>query len=115
MTVPIAAQATSSHILHVIRNSLLTIMVIDETHLGFVLQLVEGTSVKHIIVMGDDVQEREYFGIQIHGLHYLKQLGQLETIEKSDQISKSSVKPNKDKFSILVNSFGFNSKYLLYQ
>lgn len=65
-------------------------MVIDETHLEFVLQLIEGTTVKHLIVIGHDVQEREYFGICIHGLHYLKQLGQQEPIERSDQTSKRS-------------------------
>ncbi|KAI8384632.1 uncharacterized protein BYT42DRAFT_563144 [Radiomyces spectabilis] len=55
VTVPIAAKANSSHISHVLRDTSLTVLVVDAANLDRVLSLVEGTSVKHIIVIGKSV------------------------------------------------------------
>jgi hypothetical protein len=105
VTIPIAAQATSSHILHVIRSTLLTVLVIDETHLEFVLQLIEGTSVKHIIVITNSQEEEDYkdrskyFGVAIHGLRQVQKLGQQQdiTIDRSNHISKYKICAQSDR------------------
>lgn len=92
MTIPIAAQATSSHIVHVVRNTKLTTLVIDKTHLEYILRLIEGTSITHIIIIGDgeqDYSEQEkYFGCNITCLNRLKNIGKEHLIDKSEKISK---------------------------
>lgn len=89
MTVPIAAQATSCHLLHVIRNTSLTILVIDASHLDFALHLLEGSTVKHIIVLGHEVQPQSNdFGIHVYTFDHLKQLGLQFPIETSDHLGK---------------------------
>lgn len=94
MTIPIAAQATSSHVVHVIRDTKLTTLVIDETHLEYVLRLVEGTSVKHIIVLGEaaDYEEQEkYFGFSITSFSQLQALGKEHLVDRSDNLSKCAI------------------------
>lgn len=92
VTIPIAAQATSSHLLYVIRNTLLTTMVIDQTHLDFTLQVIEGTSVKYIIVVdSQEESERNYFGVFVYSLQALKKLGQEKLIDRSNLLSKKKV------------------------
>jgi long-subunit acyl-CoA synthetase (AMP-forming) len=94
VTIPIAAQATSSHLLYVLRNTSLSVLVIDETHLEFVLQLIEGTAVKHIVAIRDTIEEdnfverSKYFGVTIHSLNQIKKLGQQEPVERSIEIGK---------------------------
>lgn len=86
VTIPIAAQATSSHIVHVIRDTKLTTLVIDETHLEYVLRLVEGTSVTHIIVLGEDTdyeEQEKYFGFSITSFSRLQALGKNQLIDRS--------------------------------
>ncbi|KAI9251096.1 hypothetical protein EDC94DRAFT_697752 [Helicostylum pulchrum] len=92
VTIPIAAQATSSHLLYVIRNTLLTTMVIDQTHLDFTLQVIEGTSVKYIIVV-DSQEESEinYFGVFVYSLQALKKLGQEKLIDRSNLLTHDSI------------------------
>lgn len=94
MTVPIAAQATSSHIVHVIRDTKLTTLVIDETHLEYILRLVEGTSVKHIIVLGEDEsyeEQEKYFGFSITGFSQLQTFGREHLIDRSELSSKNAI------------------------
>lgn len=86
MTVPLAAQATSTHLLYVIRNTLINVMVIDKTHLDFTLQLIEGTSVKHLIVLDSDEKDKSIHGISIQSLQSLMKFGQENRIERSDQL-----------------------------
>ncbi|CAO3607277.1 unnamed protein product [Mucor fragilis] len=92
VTIPIAAQATSSHIVHVIRDTKLTTLVIDETHLEYVLRLVEGTSVTHIIVLGEDTdyeEQEKYFGFSITSFSRLQALGKNQLIDRSMTTSDS--------------------------
>ncbi|KAG2198959.1 hypothetical protein INT47_013143 [Mucor saturninus] len=92
VTIPIAAQATSSHLLHVIRNTSLTVLVIDASHLDFALHLIEASTVKHLIVLGHHPQEqREYFGIRVSSFDYLKKVGLEALIETSDQTSSDTM------------------------
>ncbi|KAI7894121.1 uncharacterized protein EV154DRAFT_600251 [Mucor mucedo] len=92
VTIPIAAQATSSHLLHVIRNTSLTVLVIDASHLDFALHLIEASTVKHLIVLGNHPQEqREYFGIRVSSFDYLKKVGLEALIETSDQTSSDTM------------------------
>lgn len=66
-------------------------MVIDETHLEYILQLVEGTTVKHIIVIGseeDYAEKSKYFGISILNLSQLNELGLQYPMERPAQIGK---------------------------
>lgn len=96
MTIPIAAQATSSHIVHVARNTKTTVLVIDKTHLDYILHLIEGTSVKHIIVIGNeegesDYSEKEkYFGLSVTSLAQLQNIGKEHLIDRSEKISKNT-------------------------
>lgn len=95
VTIPIAAQATSSQILHVIRNSLLKVLVIDKSHLDFVLQLIDSTSVEHIIVISEEEEEESYeekanyFDVTIHTLDQVKKSGQQKLVERSTELCKS--------------------------
>lgn len=104
MTIPIAAQATSSHILYVIRNTLLKVLVIDETHLDYILQLLIGkaTTVEYIIVISSSrsTDEKEinykeksvYFGVHISSLYGLQKIGLENPIQpekRSNNICKS--------------------------
>lgn len=94
VTIPIAAQAISSHILYVIRNTSLKVMVIDDTHLEYILQLVEGTTVKHIVVIGseeDYAEKSKYFGISILNLSQLNKLGLQNPMERSAQIAFDTI------------------------
>lgn len=66
-------------------------MVIDQTHLDFTLQAIEGTSVKYIIVI--DSQEEDvinYFGVFVYSLQALKKLGQEKSIDRSSLLSKEN-------------------------
>jgi orotate phosphoribosyltransferase len=59
--------------------------VIDETHLKYILQLIEGTTVQHIIVIGDSKEYKEksaYYGVQILSLVELQQIGLEHPAEK---------------------------------
>ncbi|GAN04408.1 acyl-CoA synthetase long-chain family member 1 isoform X1 [Mucor ambiguus] len=94
VTVPIAAQATSSHIVHVIRDTKLTTLVIDETHLEYVLHLVEGTSVNHIIALGEDANYKEqenYFGLSITSFSQLQKLGKEHPMDRSETSTSDSI------------------------
>lgn len=99
MSIPIAAQATSSHISHVIRNTLVKVLVIDETHLDFVLKLIEGTTVKHLIVIDQQSQDQyqeypnqeELSGVTVTSLSKLELLGNENIIERSDQVCESII------------------------
>jgi long-chain acyl-CoA synthetase len=92
VSIPIAAQATSSHILHVIRNTMLTVLVIDETHLDFVLQLIEGTTVKHLVVINQQHKEyskqAQYDGVTVTCLSSLESVGREHTIKRPNQVGK---------------------------
>ncbi|EPB91597.1 hypothetical protein HMPREF1544_01519 [Mucor circinelloides 1006PhL] len=94
VTIPIAAQATSSHVVHVIRDTKLTTLVIDETHLEYVLRLVEGTSVKHIIVLdeaADYEEQKKYFGFSITSFSQLQALGKEHLADRSDNLTNDSI------------------------
>ncbi|KAL9558989.1 hypothetical protein MBANPS3_000644 [Mucor bainieri] len=94
VTIPIAAQATSSHIVHVIRDTKMTTLVIDETHLEYVLRLVEGSSVKHIIVLGGDgsfEEQEKYFGLSITGFNQLQTLGKENLMDRSELSTNNSI------------------------
>ncbi|CEP17591.1 hypothetical protein [Parasitella parasitica] len=96
VTIPIAAQAISSHILHVVRNTKLTALVIDETHLEFVLGLLEGSTVKHLIVINED-EDADYsglekaYGFSITCLHQLQKIGEENPVDRSYDISTDSI------------------------
>jgi hypothetical protein len=63
--------------------------VIDATHLDFVLHLIEGTSVKHLIVIGQqDSKQEEHFGVTVTSLSNLESVGNKNKIERSDQIGE---------------------------
>lgn len=69
-------------------------MVIDDTHLEYILQLVEGTTVKHIVVIGseeDYAEKSKYFGISILNLSQLNKLGLQNPMERSAQIGNRRV------------------------
>ncbi|RCH92042.1 hypothetical protein CU098_000230, partial [Rhizopus stolonifer] len=95
VTVPIAAQAISSHILHVIRNAGLSVLMIDDTHLEFILDLILGSSITHIIVITHEQQSyREMeplYGIKIFSLFDLEKIGQEYVIERHKKISPDSI------------------------
>ncbi|KAK4509611.1 uncharacterized protein ATC70_007964 [Mucor velutinosus] len=94
VTIPIAAQATSSHIVHVIRDTKLTTLVIDKTHLEYVLRLVEGTSVKHIIVLGEDAdyeEQEKYFGLCVTSFSQLQTLGNEHFVDRSEKSTNDSI------------------------
>lgn len=64
-------------------------MVIDQTHLDFTLQAIEGTSVKYIIVIdSQEEDEINYFGVLVYSLQALKKLGQEKLIDRSSLLSK---------------------------
>ncbi|KAI8646630.1 hypothetical protein BD408DRAFT_409991 [Parasitella parasitica] len=96
VTIPIAAQAISSHIMHVVRNTKLTTLVIDETHLEYILCLLEESTVKHIIVI-DEEQDADYseleksYGFSITCLNQLQLIGNENLVDRSLDISTNSM------------------------
>jgi hypothetical protein len=86
VTVPIAAQATISHVIHVLRSTSLKVLVIDESHLESVLSFINETTVKFIVVIGD-IEAYTVNNIGIVSLEYVAVHGEEGSIE-SLEISK---------------------------
>ncbi|KAL0088526.1 hypothetical protein J3Q64DRAFT_1726283 [Phycomyces blakesleeanus] len=85
VTVPISAQATSSHVSHVIKDTLLKVLAVDPVNLERALSLVPGTNVKYIVVLGSiDAANKDAAkkaGIELLTFKELEVLGQSSTVE----------------------------------
>jgi long-subunit acyl-CoA synthetase (AMP-forming) len=94
VTIPIAAQASSSHILHVLRSTSLKVLVIDDTHLEYILQLISETNVKHIVTVGENDEYKELekdFGVTITCLSKLMSLGKDNMIQETNLTSTTQI------------------------
>ena len=89
MTVPISAESTSSHLLHVIAKSRLSVLVLDEKLVDRALSVLAGaqSSVRYLVVIGSvsasSKQEAEKAGIQLISLKDIESKGSQDPVEQS--------------------------------
>jgi hypothetical protein len=67
--VPVSSLASSSHLSHVIAKTSLKLLVTDADLLGRVLSLAKGSTLKHIVVLGEasseDKKQAQDAGIEV--------------------------------------------------
>ncbi|KAI8145695.1 hypothetical protein BJV82DRAFT_601924 [Fennellomyces sp. T-0311] len=89
VTVPISAESTSSHLLHVVTKSRLSVLLLDEGLVDRTLSVLIGaqTSVRYLIVIGNvttsSKQDAEKAGIQLISLKDVEAKGSQDPIEQS--------------------------------
>jgi long-subunit acyl-CoA synthetase (AMP-forming) len=72
VTVPVSSSASSSHLSHVIEKTSLKLLVTDPDALGRVLSLARGSTLKHIVVLGEasseDQKQAQDAGIEVNSI-----------------------------------------------
>lgn len=54
VTVPIGAKSSSSHLDHVIKTTGLQVLAVDNAHFDQVVSLIQGTSIRYLILLDQD-------------------------------------------------------------
>ncbi|KAI9025036.1 hypothetical protein CLU79DRAFT_700229 [Phycomyces nitens] len=107
VTVPISVQATSSHVSHVINDTLLRVLAFDPVCFEKVISLVSGTSVKYIVALGSvdpaskDVAKKA--GLELLTLKELEVVGQSGAVE--------AVRPGPNDIASIVFDSSSNQVY----
>ncbi|KAF7729642.1 Long-chain-fatty-acid--CoA ligase 5 [Apophysomyces ossiformis] len=86
VTIPIGAHSSSSHVSHILRNTSLKLLLVDEALLDRTLSLVdETTALKYIVTFGasssEQKQAAEKVGIHLVSLTEVQDKGQLASVE----------------------------------
>ena len=89
MTIPISAESTSSHLLHVLEKSRLSVLVIDERLIERALSVLTGTktSVRYLIVLGNvngsNKEVAEKLDIQVISIKDIEAKGIQDLVEQN--------------------------------
>ncbi|KAI9498569.1 hypothetical protein BDB00DRAFT_798509 [Zychaea mexicana] len=89
VTVPISAESTSSHLLHVLEKSHLSVLIVDDGLMDRVLSVLSGakTSVRYLVVLGNvnaaSKEAAEKLNIQVTGLKDVVAKGSQDPVEQS--------------------------------
>ncbi|KAI7870958.1 hypothetical protein BDF14DRAFT_1766693 [Spinellus fusiger] len=85
VTVPMSSQSTSTHISHVLSSTSLRVLMVDPYYVERVLSLVNGTSLKYIVVLGAVTNENrvaaQALGIEVITLNELETKGKSTTVK----------------------------------
>lgn len=85
VTIPISSYASSTHASHVIQKTGLKVLITQTEYLSRVLSLSKGTTLKHVVVVGqitpENKKQADIAGIELITFEELEVRGEAETFD----------------------------------